>query len=68
MTELIKAAAIPVILVLLIAGSWYFIANGTEGAFVTGWISLTFTSITGYLGGLAAKAVYKGYKALKRGR
>lgn len=68
MTELIKAAAIPVILVLLIASSWYFLVDGTEGALVTSWVSGTLTAVFGYLGGLAARAVYKGYKALKRGK
>jgi hypothetical protein len=39
--ERIRAATRPVLLVLLIAGSWYFIAHGIEGAWVNSWLGLT---------------------------
>lgn len=68
MNETIKVATIPIILALMIASSWYFLANGTEGALVTSWVGVTITAVTGYLGGMAVKTSYKGYKTLKRGK
>lgn len=66
MESLIKVATIPVILVFMIASSWYFLANGFEGALVTSWVSGTMTAVFGYLGGMAVKAGYKAYKTLRK--
>ncbi|MBA7592019.1 hypothetical protein ES708_34191 [subsurface metagenome] len=68
MTELIKAAAIPVILITMIITSAIFLAGEAEGALVTTWVSATITAFSGYVIGKAVPVIYKGYKALKRGK
>jgi len=65
MESIIKAATIPVILVLLIASSWSFLTNGLEGAFITSWVSLTLASIAGYIGGQAIKVSVNAVRAYR---
>jgi len=59
--ERIRATTRPVLLVLLLVGSWYFIANGLEGTWVNSWIGLF---IAGCGEWLLERPVLK---ALKRG-